>query len=63
MKIAKILSFALASTSLFISCKKEVNLSKEIKKPSEKQLAIVDTATIEEKTKKNRGAFSRNFRN
>jgi hypothetical protein len=49
MKIAKILSFALASTSLFLSCKKEVNLSKEIKKTSEKELAIVDTATIEEK--------------
>ena len=32
MKTAKILSFALASTTLFISCKKEVNPSKEIKK-------------------------------
>ena len=53
MKTAKILSFALASTTLFISCKKEVNPSKEIKKNSENELAIVDTTIIEEKTKKN----------
>ena len=53
MKTAKILSFALASTTLFISCKKEVNPSKEIKKNSKNELAIVDTSIIEEKTKKN----------
>ena len=53
MKTAKILSFALASTTLFISCKKEVNPSKEIKKTFENELAIVDTTIIEEKTKKN----------
>ena len=53
MKTAKILSFALASTTLFLSCKKEVKPLTEIKKTSKKELAIVDTPIIEEKAKKN----------
>lgn len=53
MKTAKILSFAMASATLFLSCKKEVNLSKEIKNTPEKELANVDIASIAEKTKKN----------
>jgi hypothetical protein len=52
MKTVKILSLALASTTLFLSCKKEGKSSKEIKKTSENELAIVDTAIIEENTTK-----------
>ena len=52
MKTVKILSLALASTTLFLSCKKEGKTSKEIKKTSENELAIVDTAIIEENTTK-----------
>ena len=40
MKTAKILSFALASTTLFLSCKEEeVNPSKEIKKNFRKRIS------------------------
>ena len=52
MKTAKILSFALASTTLFLSCKKEVNPSTEIKKTSENELAIVDTLLSRKNYKK-----------
>ena len=52
MNTVKILSFALASTTLFLSCKEERTTTKEIKKTSENELAIVDTAIIERKTSK-----------
>ena len=38
MKTAKILSFALASTTLFLSCKKEVKPLTEIKKNFQKRI-------------------------
>jgi hypothetical protein len=53
MKTIKILSLALASSTLFLSCKKEVKLLSKIKKTPKNELVIVDTTIIEEKTKKN----------
>lgn len=53
MKTIKILSLALTSATLFLSCKKEVKPLSNIKKTPKNELVIVDTPIIEEKTKKN----------
>ena len=55
MKTVKILSLALISTTLFISCKNEEKPSIDLEKIQEKDLAIIDTATIieEKNTTKN----------